>query len=1191
MTNPSSRSAPLLVDLTQRVYQGSVDLFEAELIARQAGNSTHPGTDNLLEYLGILSQRDNDALVKIAADLAIALGRGLCQQERHDNAIEVFDRCAEIYRKVRAPYKEACCYFLIARIYGLQKNSKNAIGNYKKAENLFDFCDKLLELGSCWDSAAQEYIQQGEVADAISSLESAALAFKQEGHPLLNAKCLLSKSSLLYSHARISECLQTLDRAQTTIFQIGSTEAKLQYLTLRRKCCSYTSDSGNAIRLQNQIDRINEMDSLEEKTTNKAVEDVYESLLALDDRGALLQCEQFLSACEPRDVKSASYIEILRMKAILLSRIGDYLGASSTIGSAFEFAANNGESDAKVRVLGSWADLHWALGNSTESANNYKQASASSALEVKATFLCKWGSLVAQRTRGDSTRNHQEAMDLFRQAEDLLRETGDQASLALLFFVMGETSLRNQHDPKAALTFLEEGIELSDRVLNHYWQTRFRLIVADAHQKNSKPEIALSFFKDAESLSGHYRRRSQQAESSKVLCMQQLGLFSTRIKRPQTGDTRSVRVRKALLEGTPLQEDLLSGTIPVEASLQPLLIRYAIQLTDLKKDHQGAINIIDRVFPEISESQIRWNDATYQGACYKAIALSRSNRARQADLLISKPPDLEKVAINQRWLWFYTKAIVSAATGDHSVASTAFEEAIKQLNEYRESLPPALRLTFFRDKSDIFEGLVRYGYERGDLALVFETIQSLKGRTFKDLIEVSASQDHLEPAVQTSEIRAELVYAWSKPSETEEPGPNSSDGLKEAEINQLELEYFEGLIRHWTNHLDKHNEPDAPVTLGELQRSLNENDAVCELFSLSDKVLLLLISKTELKCFEASITIEELKDVASAVEHWQTIMRATASKGLLNAIEELELRGRQSDWHGFGSTLANQLLQFTQMENVSHLYLVTHGLTAVLPIHAMPIYQSPGSPILSDEINVSYLPSASSVTFLTGYNTLPEQPTLVAFVDPDESLPNARIEGQAISNVLNQESSAVMSGSDASIKAFWDNWTEADVLLISTHGNARRLSLFSYLDFNDNLLFAHEVLSQPNVLKLRPLVLLAACQSGSIDPRVQSEGMGLMSAFLIAGAGSVLSTLWDVDDFCSGMAMEHFIEKMSEDKLNPSAALSETASWLKALKIRDIPESWKVKHPSLTAFKDQDKVLFNHPYFWSPFTLNGRVNN
>jgi CHAT domain-containing protein len=66
---------------------------------------------------------------------------------------------------------------------------------------------------------------------------------------------------------------------------------------------------------------------------------------------------------------------------------------------------------------------------------------------------------------------------------------------------------------------------------------------------------------------------------------------------------------------------------------------------------------------------------------------------------------------------------------------------------------------------------------------------------------------------------------------------------------------------------------------------------------------------------------------------------------------------------------------------------------------------------------------------------------------------------------------------------------------------------------------------------------------------------------------------------------------MSQDKLNPSAALAETTRWLRNLKIRDIPEAWKVEHPALTSFKDQDKVLFNHPYFWTPFTLNGRVNN
>jgi CHAT domain-containing protein len=97
------------------------------------------------------------------------------------------------------------------------------------------------------------------------------------------------------------------------------------------------------------------------------------------------------------------------------------------------------------------------------------------------------------------------------------------------------------------------------------------------------------------------------------------------------------------------------------------------------------------------------------------------------------------------------------------------------------------------------------------------------------------------------------------------------------------------------------------------------------------------------------------------------------------------------------------------------------------------------------------------------------------------------------------------------------------------------------------------------------LVVLSSCDSsGGVN--LSGEGtMGLIHAFLSAGATRVLSTLWSVDDETSRRLMVDFYRGILHERLEPAEALRRSQ-----LKI--------MANPATSA-----------PYFWAGFTITTTV--
>ncbi len=233
-----------------------------------------------------------------------------------------------------------------------------------------------------------------------------------------------------------------------------------------------------------------------------------------------------------------------------------------------------------------------------------------------------------------------------------------------------------------------------------------------------------------------------------------------------------------------------------------------------------------------------------------------------------------------------------------------------------------------------------------------------------------------------------------------------------------------------------------------------------------------------------------------------------------------------------------------------------------------------------------------------------------------DTLPGSRREVRSIASLFKR--SDVLIGSDASEQRLDDlrshnKLCQFAVIHLATHGKmddltpmksrlllsqdrlpdpAKELSLD--LPVYDGILTAGEVMS---TWKLdADLVTLSACQTG-LGGQGGGEGfVGFAQAFFLAGARSLLLSLWEVDDRATSLLMVRFYQNWlgKRDGLNapmPKAeALHEAKEWLRTRTSQQVDAQLKEIGRGEVRIKEGKPVQahpFEHPHYWAAFILMG----
>jgi tetratricopeptide (TPR) repeat protein len=224
-------------------------------------------------------------------------------------------------------------------------------------------------------------------------------------------------------------------------------------------------------------------------------------------------------------------------------------------------------------------------------------------------------------------------------------------------------------------------------------------------------------------------------------------------------------------------------------------------------------------------------------------------------------------------------------------------------------------------------------------------------------------------------------------------------------------------------------------------------------------------------------------------------------------------------------------------------------------------------------------------------------------------LPGTRREVEAIAGLFS--ASRTMLGAKASAQAIGrlgedEQLSQFAYLHIATHGELNnRVALQSALVLAGGPESAHSCITAEQILRTwkldADLVTLSACQTGLGQPAGGEGYLGFSQALFLAGARSLVVSLWKVDDTATALLMVRFYENLLGRRAGLKApmpkaeALAEAKRWLRGLTMKEaetlaknLPTLERIGtasgRPRPTAASDRP---YEHPYYWAAFILIG----
>jgi CHAT domain-containing protein len=284
-----------------------------------------------------------------------------------------------------------------------------------------------------------------------------------------------------------------------------------------------------------------------------------------------------------------------------------------------------------------------------------------------------------------------------------------------------------------------------------------------------------------------------------------------------------------------------------------------------------------------------------------------------------------------------------------------------------------------------------------------------------------------------------------------------------------------------------------------------------------------------------------------------------AVQGLRRAIEEQN----GARWQAMSRALYARLVQPLDAAIAGKsLVIVPHGVLHYLPFHAL---QNSEGQFLIDQHAVRFVPSASVLSLIRP-STAKSGPNLLAIGNPDLGNPKldleySETEVRGLAGMYGD--SRVLLRRDATESAFKKAGGVFQRIHFATHGMFKAESplesgLYLAKDAdNDGALTVGELYS---LSLTADLVTLSACETGLGKISNGDDVVGLARGFLYAGARSIVSSLWSVDDKATSELMQAFYRNLAS-----------------------MP-----KHEALRQAQIQARKDFAHPFYWAAFQLTGK---
>jgi CHAT domain-containing protein len=226
---------------------------------------------------------------------------------------------------------------------------------------------------------------------------------------------------------------------------------------------------------------------------------------------------------------------------------------------------------------------------------------------------------------------------------------------------------------------------------------------------------------------------------------------------------------------------------------------------------------------------------------------------------------------------------------------------------------------------------------------------------------------------------------------------------------------------------------------------------------------------------------------------------------------------------------------------------------------------------------------------------------LLAVQNPDRSLPFADWEAEEIAKLFPENSRRTLAGVKATRDAVVQSCSFGTETLFSCHAAFDTAAPEkSYLQLADGTLTLQDLLRAD--FRNASLIVMSACTSGVVD--LQSldvdEHFGLATACLVAGAQTVVASLWQVNDAATALLMHRFHRNLYTSGMDKARALQEAQIWLRDMQAEEAFAILEARQldcedeqgaadaaGALLELRDRGPKPFAHPYWWAAFQCIG----
>lgn len=490
----------------------------------------------------------------------------------------------------------------------------------------------------------------------------------------------------------------------------------------------------------------------------------------------------------------------------------------------------------------------------------------------------------------------------------------------------------------------------------------------------------------------------------------------------------------------------------------------------------------------------------------------------------------DRAAPDVVWRLHAGRAAVLRAQAALDSAARELRLALDVLSGPRRSLALAeRRAAFLADKWDVYAQLAFVERDRGRPGAAFGASEGLRAREMIEQLDrgrVALPAGAPELVAREQDLRRRIAELTSE----QERGSRGADELREPELAGRERASREALARAQQSYADLLLEmreaaprhavlvtPEAP-DWREVARHLAADAAFIEYLVSDSGALAFVITADTLALIDLGT---RRRDVARLVEFARGTIERRGNGG-----------GTDSLWRGPLRQLYQRLVAPIEdaglLANKTRLTLVPHAELNYVPFAAL-IDRDHGDRFLIERYELAVTPSASVWLALGARRRAAAASGVLAFAPQTTALPGSQREVAAIERLAGTDV-RVFSGAEASEEVFSREAPNARVLHLATTGVLNKANpLFSYVALSpggdqDGRLGVHEVYG---LSLAADLVVLSACQTGLgsgalADVPAGDEWVGLTRAFLHAGAGHVVATLWLVDDWATAVLMERF---------------------------------------------------------------------